>query len=58
MTECPYNPGINAITCTKCVSHCGFTPKEHARRKALINEGKGLTRNEEGLRHLKIERSK
>lgn len=58
MTECPYNLGINAITCTKCVSHCGFTPKECARRKALIDKGKGLTHNEKGLRHLKIKRRK
>ena len=58
MDSCPHNLGINTITCKECVPHCGFNPKEHKRRKALINAGKGLTSNEEGLRHLKIKRRK
>lgn len=58
MTECPYNPGIKATLCKECVSHCGFALKEQTRRKALINGGRGLTPNNEGLQCLKIKRRK
>jgi hypothetical protein len=60
MFECPYNPGINASLCKECSKHCGFVPKEIARRKRAINKGLGLTRKanglHKGLRYLEIKR--
>lgn len=54
MSECPYNPGINADRCKDCTLHCGFVPDEIARRKRAIANGEGLKLNAYGLLRLKI----
>lgn len=58
MTECPYNSSINVDKCKTCDPHCGFAFKERARRKALVNGGKGLTLDAKGRAHLVIKRRK
>ena len=54
MLDCPYTSGVNATLCKDCSLHCGFVSAEIVRRKKMINEGLGLTKNAVGLRQLKI----
>lgn len=54
MQDCPFNVGVNVITCTTCTCNCGWVPAEIQRRKNLIKNGAGLVRNKKGLRQLKF----
>lgn len=56
MDKCPFCAHIDVTRCKECADSCGFNPKEMLKRIRKIAKGRGLTPDENGLRHLVIKR--